>query len=149
MFSRWVRTVPWDRPRRRAIWALGDGTTRVIAYIPFESLYLTLTHPPDVLGPEGISAVGNGCMKAAEGSRNNVLCRVFESLGSQKRTVMPPTGTPASSVQDAKAPGFEYGVSGVAVAGRCGSRHHSEAFPDVLTLRSGLDISVPWSRQPR
>lgn len=36
----------------------------------FESAYLTEAGPPpDVLGPSGISAVGNGCMKNSPGQR--------------------------------------------------------------------------------
>jgi hypothetical protein len=42
----------------------------------FNSLYVTEdpAAPPDVLGPAGISAVGNGCMKHSNGQRN--VCQV-------------------------------------------------------------------------
>jgi hypothetical protein len=43
----------------------------------FNSLYVTEdpSAPPDVLGPEGISAIGNGCMKNSHGQRNG--CQVM------------------------------------------------------------------------
>src|SRR3954468_15003583 len=38
----------------------------------FDSLYVSEdpSQPPDVLGPEGLSAMGNGCMKNSRGKRN-------------------------------------------------------------------------------
>src|SRR6478609_1614356 len=43
----------------------------------FNSLYVTEdpTAPPDVLGPEGISAIGNGCTKNSNGNRSG--CQVL------------------------------------------------------------------------
>jgi hypothetical protein len=53
------------------------GSTSPAWQTSFESLYLTVdpSAPPDVLGPEGISAVGNGCMKNSGGQRNG--CQVL------------------------------------------------------------------------
>jgi hypothetical protein len=52
------------------------GSTSPAWQTSFESVYLTEapSAPPDVLGPEGISAVGNGCMKNSPGQRNG--CQV-------------------------------------------------------------------------
>ena len=47
------------------------GQTTPAWSVGFSSLYATEdpSAPPDVLGPEGISAVGNGCMKQSQGQR--------------------------------------------------------------------------------
>ena len=47
----------------------------------FESVYITEEQgqPPDVLGPSGISAVGNGCMKNSPGQRMG--CQVLMIMG--------------------------------------------------------------------
>ena len=52
------------------------GSTTPSWQTSFESVYETeqAGAPPDVLGPEGISAVGNGCMKNSPGQRNG--CQV-------------------------------------------------------------------------
>jgi glucose/arabinose dehydrogenase len=52
------------------------GQTAPAWSVGFNSLYATEDPlaPPDVLGPGGISAVGNGCMKQSQGERNG--CQV-------------------------------------------------------------------------
>jgi hypothetical protein len=50
------------------------GSTTPAWQTSFESQYLTEGGSLDVLGPEGISAVGNGCMKNSPGQRNG--CQV-------------------------------------------------------------------------
>jgi glucose/arabinose dehydrogenase len=49
--------------------------------VGFNSLYVTEdpTAPPDVLGPAGISAVGNGCMKHSNGQRNGCQVQMITS----------------------------------------------------------------------
>jgi hypothetical protein len=49
--------------------------------VGFNSVYSSEdpTAPPDVLGPEGISAIGNGCMKRSNGQRNGCQVRMITS----------------------------------------------------------------------
>jgi hypothetical protein len=58
----WGQTVP--------AWSVG-----------FNSLYATEdpSAPPDVLGPAGISALGNGCMKQSQGERNGCQVQMITS----------------------------------------------------------------------
>lgn len=57
------------------------GQTTPAWSVGFNSLYLTEnpSAPPDVLGPEGISAVGNGCMKNSGGQRNGCQVKMITS----------------------------------------------------------------------
>lgn len=49
--------------------------------VGFNSFYASIdpSAPPDVLGPEGISAVGNGCMKHSNGQRNGCQIQMITS----------------------------------------------------------------------
>jgi hypothetical protein len=49
--------------------------------VGFNSVYATEdpSAPPDVLGPEGISAIGNGCMKNSNGQRNGCQVQMISS----------------------------------------------------------------------
>jgi hypothetical protein len=57
------------------------GQTTPAWSVGFNSLYLTEdpSAPPDVLGPEGISAIGNGCMKHSSGQRNGCQVKMITS----------------------------------------------------------------------
>ena len=57
------------------------GQTTPAWSVGFNSLYLTEdpSAPPDVLGPAGISAVGNGCMKQSQGQRNGCQVQMITS----------------------------------------------------------------------
>jgi glucose/arabinose dehydrogenase len=57
------------------------GHTSPAWSVGFNSLYVTEdpTAPPDVLGPAGISAVGNGCMKHSNGQRNGCQVQMITS----------------------------------------------------------------------
>lgn len=57
------------------------GSTTPAWRTTLESLYISEdpTAPPDVLGPEGISAVGNGCMKNSNGQRNGCQVQLIMS----------------------------------------------------------------------
>jgi hypothetical protein len=57
------------------------GQTTPAWSTPFNSVYVTEdpSAPPDVLGPEGISAVGNGCMKNSHGHRNGCQVQMITS----------------------------------------------------------------------
>ncbi|HEX4525653.1 MAG TPA: ScyD/ScyE family protein [Gaiellaceae bacterium] len=57
------------------------GQTTPAWSVGFNSLYSTEdpSAPPDVLGPEGISAVGNGCMKQSKGQRNGCQVQMITS----------------------------------------------------------------------
>lgn len=78
----------------------------------FESLYLTVdpSQPPDVLGPEGISAVGNGCMKHSNGQRNG--CQVQMIMSESHDGVAAETG----GAVDAKQAGRLYRLDGASGA---------------------------------
>lgn len=58
----------------------------------FQSLYVTEdpSGPPDVLGPAGLSAVGNGCMKNSSGRRNG--CKLEVILGESHDGVAAASG---------------------------------------------------------
>lgn len=43
--------------------------------------------PPDVLGPAGISAIGNGCMKNSKGQRNGCQVQMITSLSTEGAVV--------------------------------------------------------------
>jgi glucose/arabinose dehydrogenase len=57
------------------------GSTKPTWTKRFNSLYLTEdpTAPPDVLGPEGISALAKGCMKNDDGKRNGCHVQMITS----------------------------------------------------------------------
>lgn len=57
------------------------GSTTPSWSTSFNSLYATEdpNSPPDVLGPEGISAVGNGCMRGDHGRRNGCQVEMITS----------------------------------------------------------------------
>ena len=57
------------------------GQTTPAWSVGFNSLYVTEdpSAPPDVLGPAGISAVGNGCMKQSPGQRNGCQVQMITS----------------------------------------------------------------------
>ncbi|HWU23505.1 MAG TPA: ScyD/ScyE family protein [Nocardioides sp.] len=57
------------------------GSTTPAWSTPFTSLYASEdpSQPPDVLGPEGISAFGRGCMKNSHGRRNGCQVRMITS----------------------------------------------------------------------
>jgi hypothetical protein len=67
-----VSKYPWGQttPATTPAWSVG-----------FNSLYETVNQgaPPDVLGPEGISAIGNGCMKNSNGKRNGCQVQMIMS----------------------------------------------------------------------
>jgi hypothetical protein len=65
----------------------------------FESVYLTEdpSMPPDVLGPEGISAVGNGCMKNSSGQRNG--CQVAVIMSESHDGISDSTGGAVNTTQ--------------------------------------------------
>lgn len=68
------------------------GSTHAAWSTAFESLYVTEdpSQPPDVLGPEGISALGNGCMKNDQGRRNG--CQVQMIMSQSHDGVAAATG---------------------------------------------------------
>ena len=57
------------------------GATKPTWTTQFNSLYVTEdpSQPPDALGPEGISAFGNGCMKGSHGQRNGCQVQMITS----------------------------------------------------------------------
>jgi hypothetical protein len=57
------------------------GQTTPAWSVGFNSLYVTEdpSAPPDVLGPAGISAIGNGCMKNSNGQRNGCQVQMISS----------------------------------------------------------------------
>ena len=57
------------------------GQTTPAWSVGFNSLYLTEnpSAPPDVLGPAGISAIGNGCMQNSHGQRNGCQVEMITS----------------------------------------------------------------------
>jgi len=59
----------------------------------FNSLYASEdpSAPPDVLGPAGLSAIGNGCMKNSHGVRNG--CQVLMITGESTPGVLAATGS--------------------------------------------------------
>lgn len=74
----------------------------------FNSLYESQdpSSPPDVLGPNGISAVGNGCMKHSHGKRNG--CQVLMITGESTPGVLAASG---GAVNDPQA-GHLYRLDG-------------------------------------
>lgn len=75
------------------------GSTTPAWQTPFESLYVheDPSAPPDVLGPEGISAVGNGCMKNSAGQRTG--CQVMMIMSESHDGVAAETGGAVSTDQ--------------------------------------------------
>lgn len=74
----------------------------------FNSLYESEdpTAPPDVLGPAGVSAIGNGCMKNSHGQRNG--CQVLMITSESTPGVLAATG---GAVNDPQA-GHLYRLDG-------------------------------------
>jgi glucose/arabinose dehydrogenase len=102
----------------------------------FNSLYVSEdpTAPPDVLGPAGLSAIGNGCMKNSHGVRNG--CQVLMITGESTPGVLAATG---NAVNDPQA-GHLYRLDGATGAATSksdvGSQmyqwtgEHQSLFPD-------------------
>jgi hypothetical protein len=84
------------------------GQTTPAWSVGFNSLYETNTPdaPPDVLGPEGIGAVGNGCMKNSNGNRNG--CQVQMIMSESTPGVLESSG---GAVNDPQA-GHLYRLDG-------------------------------------
>ncbi|TME57993.1 MAG: SMP-30/gluconolactonase/LRE family protein [Chloroflexi bacterium] len=59
----------------------GGGAANSVWSTAFDSLYDSAHGAPEVLGPAGVSAIGNGCMKDSQGQRNGcqVLVIISES----------------------------------------------------------------------
>ncbi|TAM89284.1 MAG: ScyD/ScyE family protein, partial [Jatrophihabitans sp.] len=74
----------------------------------FDSIYATEdpSQPPDVLGPEGISAMGNGCMKNSPGERNG--CQLMMITSESTPGILAATG---GAVNDPQA-GHLYRLNG-------------------------------------
>ncbi|UZJ26523.1 ScyD/ScyE family protein [Rhodococcus antarcticus] len=70
---------------------------------PFSSVYDT-EHGPEVLGPEGISAIGSGCMKHSAGQRNGCQVKMIMSEST--------TGLAAAGLPDATQAGRLYRLDG-------------------------------------
>lgn len=75
------------------------GSTTPAWQDTFESLYVTIDpgSPPDVLGPAGISATGNGCMKHSNGQRNG--CQVMMIMSESHDGIAEETGGLVSTQQ--------------------------------------------------
>lgn len=84
------------------------GQTSPVWETPFSSLYATEdpSAPPDVLGPEGISAMGNGCMKRSAGQRRG--CEVMMIMSESTPGISAETG---GAVNDQQA-GHLYRLDG-------------------------------------
>ncbi len=69
-----------------------QGSTTAAWQTGFESFYVSEAPgaPPDVLGPSGISAVGNGCMKNSPGQRMG--CQVLMIMGESHDGISADTG---------------------------------------------------------
>ena len=102
----------------------------------FNSLYSTEdpTAPPDVLGPEGLSAVGNGCFKNSGGQRNG--CQLLMITSESTPGILAATG---GAVNDPQA-GHLFRIDGASGAATdvadVGSQmyaftgSHTSLFPD-------------------
>jgi hypothetical protein len=120
----------------------------------FNSLYLTEepSAPPDVLGPEGISAFGNGCMKNSHGQRNG--CQVMLITSESTPGVLAGTG---GAVNDRQA-GHLYRLDGATGAATdkadVGTQMynftdtHKALFPDDFPDSNPYGVLVtkdPWT----
>jgi hypothetical protein len=111
------------------------GSTTPAWSTGFNSLYASEdpSAPPDVLGPEGISAIGNGCMKNSNGQRNG--CQVLMIKSESTPGILAATG---GAVNDPEA-GHLYRLDGATGAATSksdvGSQmyqwtgDHSDLFP--------------------
>jgi hypothetical protein len=111
------------------------GSTTPAWSTRFNSLYSSEdpSAPPDVLGPEGISAIGNGCMKNSNGQRNG--CQVLMIKSESTPGILAATG---GAVNDPEA-GHLYRLDGATGAATSksdvGSQmyqwtgDHSDLFP--------------------
>ena len=61
---------------------LSTGAPRLVWSTAFDSLYDSTNGGPEVLGPEGISAIGNGCMNNSQGRREACQVLMIESESS-------------------------------------------------------------------
>lgn len=112
------------------------GSTTPAWTTGFNSLYMTEdpSQPPDVLGPEGLSAMGNGCMKNSHGKRHG--CQLLMITSESTPGVLDATG---GAVNDPEA-GHLYHLNGAdgAATSRSdvGSQmyrwtgDHADLFPD-------------------
>jgi hypothetical protein len=84
------------------------GSTTPAWTTGFNSLYVTEdpSQPPDVLGPEGLSAMGNGCMKNSHGKRKG--CQLLMITSESTPGVLAATG---GAVNDPEA-GHLYRLNG-------------------------------------
>jgi hypothetical protein len=84
------------------------GSTTPTWSTGFNSLYVTEdpSQPPDVLGPEGLSAMGNGCMKNSHGQRNG--CQLLMITSESTPGILAATG---GAVNDPQA-GHLYRLDG-------------------------------------
>ena len=75
------------------------GSTSRAWQTAFDSLYISVdpSAPPDVLGPEGISALGSGCMKHSNGQRNG--CQVLMIMSESHDGVAAATGGAVDAAQ--------------------------------------------------
>lgn len=74
-----------------------DGTTATKSWSTgFTSLYDNLHGGPEALGPEGVSAVGNGCMKSSKGDRNG--CQVLMIMSESKQGIVASGGPPLPEI---------------------------------------------------
>lgn len=122
----------------------------------FPSFYATEdpSAPPDVLGPEGISALGNGCMKQSHGERNG--CQVQMIMSESTPGILAASG---GAVNDPQA-GHLFRLDGASGAATdladVGSQNyaftaaHTDLFPDdfpdsnpygVLVTREGTYVA--------
>jgi hypothetical protein len=70
-------------------YVLAHGGPRLVWSTPFDSLYDSTNGGPEVLGPEGISALGNGCTKDSRG--RGEACQVLMIESESKAGVLKTT----------------------------------------------------------
>jgi hypothetical protein len=114
----------------------GQGSTTPVWSTGFNSFYTPPAPgaPPDVLGPEGLSAIGNGCMKNSHGRRNG--CQVLMITSESTPGILEESG---GTVNDPQA-GHLYRLDGATGAATSQSdvgsqmyqwtTDHQDLFPD-------------------
>lgn len=116
------------------------GSTRPAWSTGFNSLYATEdpSAPPDVLGPAGLSAIGNGCMKHSHGQRNG--CQLLMITGESTPGILAATD---GAVNDPQA-GHLYRLDGASGAATSTSDVGSQMY-QWTTDHAGLFEDFPDS----